>query len=153
MTAMTAAQRAQRDAGNLSASEPARHERHENVTIQERDAPDVSSRECAAIIRDSMTPTEPPTDMVCGDCVSLEDMAERGPLSVYSPERWARLQAKGYVWDEDIQRGLLAVSNGTQIGVVVPGDPAYQGVAGTRPGSRTPCEDEVPDVVGMSRYD
>ena len=23
----------------------------------------------------------------------------------------------------------------------------------TRPGLRTPCEDEVPDVVGMSRYD
>ena len=36
--------RRKRDAGNVSASEPARHERDENVTIQERDAPDVSSR-------------------------------------------------------------------------------------------------------------
>ena len=50
MSAMTAAERAKeyrrrkRDAGNVSASEPARHERHENVTKQERDAPGVSSR-------------------------------------------------------------------------------------------------------------
>ena len=48
--AKTQAQRAKeyrgrkRDAGNVSASEPARHESDENVTKQECDAPGVSSR-------------------------------------------------------------------------------------------------------------
>ncbi len=52
--------------------------------------------------------------------------AEPGPLSVYSPERWARLEKKGYVWCQSLQ---LARKDTTAFAVTVPGDPAYQGVA------------------------
>ena len=142
MTAMTAAERAKeyrrrkRDAGNVSASEPARHERHENVTIKERDAPDVSSRnrheaELHKEVQDILALPEPPVD----------------PLTLYSPDRWARMQAKGYVMPDDSEYdGQLnrdgqipqAVGLGyarRKVGpseyvflVPVPGDPAYQDV-------------------------
>ena len=152
MTAMTAAERAKRYRDG---------KRDENVTKQERDAPDVSSRnrheaELHKAVQDILALPEPPVD----------------PLTLYSPDRWARMQAKGYVMPDDSEYdGQLnrdgqipqAVGLGyarRKVGpseyvflVPVPGDPAYQGVAGTRPGLRTPCEDEVPDVVGMSRYD
>jgi len=45
-----------------------------------------------------------------------------GPLSVYSPARWAYLQGKEYVWDDDRQ---IAVRKDGNIGVAVPGDPGY----------------------------
>ena len=49
-----------------------------------------------------------------------------GPLDVYSPRRWSYLQAHGYVWDQDKQRGIKTVQCSVQIGVVVPGDPVYE---------------------------
>jgi len=50
-----------------------------------------------------------------------------GPLDVYSEQRWAFLQSRGHVWDADRQRSTRP---GPQIiGVVVPGDPAYEGAA------------------------
>ena len=53
-----------------------------------------------------------------------------GPLSVYSPERWVRLQVLGYEWYADRQRSFRPGQHGSEImAVTVPGDPAYQGVA------------------------
>ena len=55
---------------------------------------------------------------------------EPGPLDVYSEQRWAFLQSRGHVWDADRQRSTRSGPHGTQIiGVTVPGDPAYDGVA------------------------
>ncbi len=44
------------------------------------------------------------------------------PLDIYSEQRWAYLQGRGYVWNQDAQRGVRA--DGV-VGVAVPGDPAY----------------------------
>lgn len=55
-----------------------------------------------------------------------------GPLDVYSERRWAFLQSRGHTWDQDRQRSIrqdTSQPNGYVVGVVVPGDPAYQGVA------------------------
>ena len=53
------------------------------------------------------------------------------PLDVYSPARWAYLQSRGHKWDADRQRSFRPAG---VVGVPVPGDPAYQGVAdGVRP--------------------
>lgn len=46
-----------------------------------------------------------------------------GPIDVYSPERWARLQAKGWKWGSD---GNAVSPYGKVLNPVpVPGDPAY----------------------------
>lgn len=55
-----------------------------------------------------------------------------GPLSVYSPARWSFLQGRGYVWSPDRQRSVKAETGtpeGYMVGVTVPGDPAYEGIA------------------------
>lgn len=101
----------------------------------------------------SVTKCDHPPDMVCGECSAAENKAifppsptddfrvpmsgvgvKEGPLSVYSPERWAYLQIRKYVWSESSQRAYLTDSRGCGvIGVVVPGDPAYQGVQHEEP--------------------
>ena len=51
---------------------------------------------------------------------------ESGPLSVYSPSRWAYLESRGHIWDEQLGRSYRQAEYGTMtIGVAVPGDPAY----------------------------
>lgn len=61
---------------------------------------------------------------------SATDVAQQpsatGPLDVYSVARWAYLQDGGHVWVE--QRGRSGRPDGL-IGVTVPGDPAYKGIA------------------------
>lgn len=58
----------------------------------------------------------------------VKDMS--GPLSVYSPEHWARLQAEGFEWVSHRRiAGKAAGPNMVEVGATVPGDPAYQGVA------------------------
>lgn len=52
-----------------------------------------------------------------------------GPLSVYSEHRWAYLQSLGHVWDESRQRSTRPDGPRTVVGVTVPGDPAYVGIA------------------------
>ncbi|MHC4335720.1 MAG: hypothetical protein ACYSUV_18510 [Planctomycetota bacterium] len=53
-----------------------------------------------------------------------------GPLDVYSEQRWAFLQSRGHVWDADRRRSFrTAGKEGVIMGVTVPGDPAYDGVA------------------------
>ncbi|HIJ71157.1 MAG TPA: hypothetical protein HPP87_07315 [Planctomycetes bacterium] len=53
---------------------------------------------------------------------------EVGPLDVYSEHRWAFLQSRGHVWEG--HRSTRPGPHGsTIIGVTVPGDPAYEGVA------------------------
>lgn len=47
-----------------------------------------------------------------------------GPLSVYSPHRWAYLQSRGYVWDMDTFAAWDA--NHQTEALPVPGDPAYE---------------------------
>lgn len=62
--------------------------------------------------------------------VRTSDNAE--PLDVYSEERWARLQAKGYYFDPVSHKARRGRGNGSkvpQIAPPVPGDPAYRGVA------------------------
>ena len=54
------------------------------------------------------------------------NVTDIGPLDVYCPRRWSYLQAHGYVWDQDKQRGIKTVQGSVQIGVVVPGDPVYE---------------------------
>ncbi|KKN77681.1 hypothetical protein LCGC14_0358070 [marine sediment metagenome] len=46
------------------------------------------------------------------------------PLDVYSESRWTYLQSRGYVWFPSLQRGRKSDHT---LGVVVPGDPAYEG--------------------------
>ena len=45
-----------------------------------------------------------------------------GPLDVYSPEHWARLEQQGYEWDEFAG----AAMRGSVTAMPLPGDPAYQ---------------------------
>ena len=67
------------------------------------------------------------------EVVSVAELMEEpnepiGPLDVYSEQRWAYLQSKGYVWDESSRRGVSTVSGTLAtivVGVTVPGDPAY----------------------------
>ncbi len=60
-------------------------------------------------------------DRACGDKL------DHGPLSVYSPARWAVLEELGYAWKEDKNRAYTYP--GDAEAVPRPGDPAYQGVA------------------------
>jgi hypothetical protein len=118
--AKTAAERAKayrqrkRDADFVTDAGVMGGERHENVTEPERDA-----REC-----DGMEWT------MCPGCDGVATGATcTGPLSVYSPSRWAFLQSKGHVWDADRQRSFRPAPGGHVMGVTVPGDPAYDGRA------------------------
>ena len=54
---------------------------------------------------------------------------DSGPLSVYSPDRWAFLQEQKHVWCESLRCSRRPVGSGWVYGVTVPGDPAYNGVA------------------------
>lgn len=64
---------------------------------------------------------------------SATDVAQQpsatGPLDVYSVARWAYLQDRGHVWDEQRGRSVQPGGQGVVIGVTVPGDPAYKGIA------------------------
>lgn len=80
----------------------------------------------------------PGTGCNCPECITRDrpSIASQeqaaGPLDVYSAERWARLQAKGYYWDPVLHRARRGRDNGSkvpQIAPPVPGDPAYRGVA------------------------
>ena len=56
-----------------------------------------------------------------------------GPLDVYSAHRWEYLQGRGYEWNADKQRGTRprgGYNSCTEVGVTVPGDPAYDGIVG-----------------------
>ena len=52
-----------------------------------------------------------------------------GPLDVYSAQRWSFLQSKGHVWDEARRRGVRSGPGSEIVGVTVPGDPGYEGIA------------------------
>ena len=52
-----------------------------------------------------------------------------GPLGVYSAQRWSFLQSKGHVWDEARRRGVRSGPGSEIVGVAVPGDPGYEGIA------------------------
>ena len=49
-----------------------------------------------------------------------------GPLDVYSPARWNFLQSRGHKWNQQRQ---CSVRHDGIVGVTVPGDPGYKGVA------------------------
>lgn len=66
--------------------------------------------------------TGPECDAVTARATFVEVLDEpTGPLDVYSEQRWAFLQGRGYVWQDSLQRGRKR----DHIGVTVPGDPAY----------------------------
>jgi hypothetical protein len=66
----------------------------------------------------------------CGPPNTIAEQVERdihepvGPLDAYSAERWARLQAKGYVWVPEAVSAKKELK-GVTYAVPVPGDPAY----------------------------
>lgn len=114
-------------------------ERHENVTKPERDAPIANVHGVTEKI--SVTQgvcstchgaTQHPKIVKCLKCCTgspapeakpTPEPTESGPLSVYSPSHWARLEIRGYKWDEAL--GLATKVELDLIGVVLPGDPAY----------------------------
>ena len=52
-----------------------------------------------------------------------------GPLDIYSEHRWAYLQSRGHTWDAGRQRSTRPAGADVIVGVTVPGDPAYKGIA------------------------
>ena len=79
----------------------------------------VARQYCGSACRQAYRRSQPVTDQ------PVTDQPVTEPLAVYSQRHWDYLQSRGYTWDVGRQRATRIVRDQVQIGVVVPGDPAY----------------------------